>query len=304
MPDANPKTVRLADNIDQGTSLHAHVETSAPPNSCANGLCQGTASAVPNATVKSGALAPEVSPSGTVSDLRARIAADLETLRDNSQFRSLNVPSGINLCSNDYLGLAHDPRLKHAVLAALESSPQIASSGSRLLSGNSRDWQRLESEFADFAHVESALYFSSGYSANVGLLSCVLQPGDFVFSDALNHASIIDGIRLSRAQKIIYPHRDLYFLERALRENQDASGAKLIVTESVFSMEGDIAPLAEILGLAEKYNAHLVVDEAHALGVFGAQGRGLAAELRNRSRILASVYPCGRSEEHTSELQS
>jgi 8-amino-7-oxononanoate synthase len=295
MPDANPKKVRLADNIDQGTSLHAHVETSAPPKSCANGLCQGTASAVPNATVKSGALAPEVSPSGTVSDLRARIAADLETLRDNSQFRSLNVPSGINLCSNDYLGLAHDPRLKHAVLAALESSPQIASSGSRLLSGNSRDWQRLESEFADFAHVESALYFSSGYSANVGLLSCVLQPGDFVFSDALNHASIIDGIRLSRAQKIIYPHRDLYFLERALRENQNASGAKLIVTESVFSMEGDIAPLAEILGLAEKYNAHLVVDEAHALGVFGAQGRGLAAELPSRDRLLASVYPCGKA---------
>ena len=225
-----------------------------------------------------------------------RIAADLQTLRENSQFRSLEILAGVNLCSNDYLGLARDPRLKQAVLAALESCNQLASTGSRLLSGNFRDWQELESEFAAFARSESALYFSSGYAANVGLLSSILQPGDLVFSDALNHASIIDGIRLSRAQKIIYPHRDLHFLERALRENQTAApGAKLIVTESVFSMEGDIAPLAEILQLAEKYNAYLIADEAHALGVFGAQGCGLAAELPNRRRLLATVYPCGKA---------
>jgi len=234
-------------------------------------------------------------PDATPSNIRARIAADLQTLRENSQFRSFEVPSGVNLCSNDYLGLARDPRLKQAVLAALESSSQIASTGSRLLSGNSRDWQDLESEFAAFARADSALYFSSGYAANVGLLSSVLRPGDLALSDALNHASIIDGIRLSRAQKIIYPHRDLHFLERALRENQNAPGAKLIVTESVFSMEGDLAPLAEILDLAEKYDAHLVVDEAHALGVFGAQGCGLAAGIPNRSRILAAIYPCGKA---------
>ena len=234
-------------------------------------------------------------PDANPSDIRGRIIADLQTLRENSQFRSLELSSGVNLCSNDYLGLARDPRLKQAVLAALESCSQFASTGSRLLSGNSRDWLGLESEFADFTRAESALYFSSGYAANVGLLSCILRPGDIVFSDALNHASIIDGIRLSRTQKIIYPHRDMHFLERALRENQNASGAKLIVTESVFSMEGDIAPLAEILDLAEQYNAHLVADEAHAIGIFGAQGRGLAAELPNRRRVLAAVYPCGKA---------
>lgn len=234
-------------------------------------------------------------PDANPADLRARIVADLQALRDNSQFRSLENAAGINLCSNDYLGLARDPRLKQMVLAALESSTQIASSGSRLLSGNSRDWQEIESEFAAFARTESALYFNSGYAANVGLLSSVLQSGDLVFSDALNHASIIDGIRLSRAQKIIYPHRDLHFLERTLKEDQNAPGARLIVTESVFSMEGDIAPLAKILELAEKFNAYVITDEAHALGVFGAQGCGLAAELPNRDRLLAAVYPCGKA---------
>ena len=233
------------------------------------------------------------------NDLRARIDADLRVLHDHSQFRSLEIPAGINLCSNDYLGLARDPRLKQAVLAALDSGAQLASTGSRLLSGNSLDWQTIESEFANFAGAESALYFSSGYAANLGLLSSILQPDDFVFSDALNHASLIDGIRLSRARKIIYPHTDLRFLERALRENQNMSGAKIIVTESVFSMEGDIAPLAEILHLAEQHAAYVIVDEAHALGICGAEGRGLVAELvaelPNRSRILASVYTCGKA---------
>lgn len=228
-------------------------------------------------------------------DIRGRIAANLQNLRENSQFRSLEIPAGINLCSNDYLGLARDPRLKQAVVHALGSCNQLASTGSRLLSGNSRDWQEIETEFANFTGAESALYFTSGYGANVGLLSSILQPGDVVFSDALNHASIIDGIRLSRAGKIIYPHRDLHFLESVLQENQKAPGAKLIVTESVFSMEGDIAPLAEILQLAEKYDAYLVADEAHALGVFGAEGRGMAAELSNRDRLLAAVYPCGKA---------
>ncbi|MFZ0922188.1 MAG: aminotransferase class I/II-fold pyridoxal phosphate-dependent enzyme, partial [Candidatus Acidiferrales bacterium] len=159
------------------------------------------------------------------NDLRARIDADLRALREHSQFRSLDIPRGITLCSNDYLGLAVDPRLKQAVLAALSSSAHVGSTGSRLLSGNSRDWESIESEFAAFVGAESALYFSSGYAANVGLLSSVLHDGDIVFSDALNHSSLIDGIRLSRARKIIYPHGDLRFLERALQENTSAPGA-------------------------------------------------------------------------------
>jgi 8-amino-7-oxononanoate synthase len=229
------------------------------------------------------------------NDLRARIDADLRALRDQSQFRSLEIPAGVNLCSNDYLALAADPRLKQAVLAALQSCDRLGSTGSRLLSGNSRDWEAIESEFANFVGAESALYFTSGYAANVGLLSAILQPNDIVFSDALNHASLIDGIRLSLARKFIYPHRDLRFLEHALRQNATASGAKIIVTESIFSMEGDIAPLAEILRLAEKHAAYVIVDEAHAIGVCGAEGRGLVAELRYRSRILATVYTCGKA---------
>ena len=227
--------------------------------------------------------------------LRLRIEAELRALREHSQFRSLDLPRGKDLCSNDYLGLAADPRLKQAVLDALSSSARVASSGSRLLSGNSRDWESIESEFADFVGAESALYFSSGYAANLGLLSSVLRDDDIVFSDALNHASLIDGIRLSRAHKIIYPHADLRFLERALQENAGAPGAKLIVTESIFSMEGDIAPLEQLLKLAETYNANLVVDEAHALGVCGQEGRGIVAGLPDRSRILAAVYPCGKA---------
>ncbi|MGH7936220.1 MAG: aminotransferase class I/II-fold pyridoxal phosphate-dependent enzyme, partial [Chthoniobacterales bacterium] len=219
----------------------------------------------------------------------------MHALRRHSQFRSLDIPRGLNLCSNDYLGLAADPRLKHAVLAAFSSSIRAASTGSRLLSGNSRDWEAIESEFANFARAESALYFSSGYAANVGLLSSILHDGDIIFSDALNHASLIDGIRLSRARKIIYPHRDLHFLEHALHQNANAPGAKLIVTESIFSMEGDLAPADALLNLANRYSADIIFDEAHSIGVCGREGRGIVAGLPDRSRILAAVYPCGKA---------
>jgi len=178
------------------------------------------------------------------------MAQELDALRAQSQFRTLEFPRGINLCSNDYLGLAEDPRLKRAVIDAVEGAATVGSTGSRLLSGNAREWEELESEFAEFAGTEAALYFGSGYAANLGLLSSLLKSGDIVFSDALNHASLIDGIRLSRAKKIIYPHGDLEFLERSLREHAGAAGARVIVTESVFSMEGDVAPIECLLRLA------------------------------------------------------
>ncbi|MGB6822191.1 MAG: 8-amino-7-oxononanoate synthase [Candidatus Acidiferrales bacterium] len=227
--------------------------------------------------------------------LRERIAGELESLREQSQFRSLEILSGVNLCSNDYLGLAADPRLKHAVIEAVASAPQMGATGSRLLSGNSREWEELETEFAEFAGTKSALYFGSGYAANVGLLSAVLRPGDIAFSDALNHASLIDGIRLSGAEKIIYPHGDLPFLEDALRENSLSAGAKVIVTESIFSMEGDVARIEDLVCLAKTYGAELIVDEAHALGVRGPEGRGVAAELNLEREILAIVYTCGKA---------
>lgn len=227
--------------------------------------------------------------------LRERIAGELESLREQSQLRSLEILSGVNLCSNDYLGLAADPRLKHAVIEAVASAPQMGATGSRLLSGNSREWEELETEFAEFARTESALYFGSGFAANVGLLGSILQPGDIVFSDALNHASLIDGMRLSGAEKIIYPHGDMQFLEDALREKSHSAGAKVIVTESIFSMEGDVARIDDLSRLARTYGAELIVDEAHALGVRGPEGRGVAAELNLEHEILAIVYTCGKA---------
>jgi len=229
------------------------------------------------------------------SAIAIRMRDELERLRAQSQFRSLENPRGISLCSNDYLGLASDPRLKQAVADAVARSSRVGSTGSRLLSGNSLEWEELEAEFARFAGTEAALYFGSGYAANIGLLSSILQPGDVVFSDALNHASLIDGIRLSGARKIIYPHLDLALLEQLLREQKDSPGAKVIVTESVFSMEGDVAPLRGLLTLARAHGAELVVDEAHATGVCGPQGRGMAAECKCQREILASVHTCGKA---------
>lgn len=224
-----------------------------------------------------------------------RIERELDSLRAQAQFRALEIPSGINLCSNDYLGLAADPRLKQAILDAVARADSAGATGSRLLSGNSREWEELESRFAEFAGTEAALYFGSGYAANLGLLSSLLKPGDIVFSDARNHASLIDGIRLSRAEKIIYPHGDLQFLESALHEHSGGTGARLIVTESVFSMEGDVAPIAGLLRLAKNFGAELVLDEAHAIGVCGPRGRGIAAELGIEREILAIVHTCGKT---------
>ena len=227
--------------------------------------------------------------------IHKRIARELDDLRAQAQFRTIEIADGINLCSNDYRGLAADPRLKQAVLDAVARTPSAGSTGSRLLSGNAREWEELETEFADFAGTEAALCFSSGYAANIGLLGSLLQPGDVVFSDALNHASLIDGIRLSGAAKVIYPHGDMRFLENALREHRLSKGAKLIVTETVFSMEGDVAPLRDIVRLAQAYGAELAIDEAHALGVRGPEGRGIAAELGVEREILATVHTCGKA---------
>jgi 8-amino-7-oxononanoate synthase len=227
--------------------------------------------------------------------LEERMAEDLDLLRRASELRVLEHSSGVDLCSNDYLNLARDSRLKCAVLGAVETSERMGSTGSRLLSGNAREWEVLEWEFADFAGTQAALYFSSGYSANVGLLSAILRPGDRAFSDRLNHASLIDGMRLSGATKVIYPHGDLAFLEGALRKHRGAPGAKVIVTESLFSMEGDFAPLDQLVVLARNYGAALVVDEAHTTGVHGPQGRGMVVQHGIEKEVLATIHTCGKA---------
>jgi len=229
------------------------------------------------------------------SDILSGLQAELTALEEKSQLRRLEQMEGVNLCSNDYLGLSTELRLARAVAAALESGSPVASTGSRLLSGNSRAWEELESAFARFAGSEAALFFSSGYAANLGLLAAILRPEDTVFSDQSNHASLIDGIRLSRARKVIFPHLDLNFLEDALRQTRLFAGRIFIVVESLFSMEGDRAPMADLFELAGRFGAELIVDEAHATGVLGPAGRGLVAAANGNSQVLASVYTCGKA---------
>ncbi len=223
-----------------------------------------------------------------------RLRLELAELERRAQLRSLELAPALDFSSNDYLGLAVDPRLKQAVAGALAGSEPAAATGSRLLSGHSERWNELESDFARWIGAEAALFFTSGYLANIGLLAAILSPEDAVFSDSANHASLIDGIRLSKARRVVFPHLDLNFLEDALR-SEPATGARFIVAESVFSMEGDRAPLAELAALAERHGAELIVDEAHAIGVFGPGGRGAVAEADLMSRVFAVVCTCGKA---------
>jgi 8-amino-7-oxononanoate synthase len=234
-------------------------------------------------------------PSEFHETLKRELQAGLRELESRSQRRSLAEISGVNLCSNDYLGLADHAVLREAAIQGLRDANRASATGSRLLSGHAAVWNELEEEFAGFAGTQSALYFGSGYAANIGLLTSLACKHDVIFSDALNHASIIDGIRLSGAHKIIYSHGDLHALEVALKENQHQGGRKFIVTETVFSMDGDIAPIADIVILAERYGAGVIVDEAHATAVHGPNGRGIARTLLASGKIVAAMHTCGKA---------
>jgi 8-amino-7-oxononanoate synthase len=234
-------------------------------------------------------------PSDVLSTWKAGLKKGLRALELRNQYRSLAEIHGINFCSNDYLGLASHPLLHEAVSQAVHRSKRIGGTGSRLLSGQTEEWHELETRFAAFARTESALFFTTGYAANMGLLSALVTKDDVIFSDSLNHASLIDGMRLSGARKVIYPHLDLQVLENALRQESGAPWRKIIVTESVFSMDGDIAPLGAIADLAEKYGAALIVDEAHATGVHGPGGRGIAAQTDIVPQLLAITHTCGKA---------
>jgi 8-amino-7-oxononanoate synthase len=234
-------------------------------------------------------------PSENRNHFADEMQSTLDDLRERNQLRSLAQLQGVNLCSNDYLGLAEDPRLKQAVLDAVGKSDRVGGTGSRLLSGHDPLWNEVEEEFAEFVGTEAALYFANGYAANVGLLSSVLGKSDLVFSDAANHASLIDGIRLSGARKVIYPHLDLNFLEHSLRIHQNEACRKVIVTESVFSMDGDVVKMAAMHKLAARYGASLIVDEAHATAVHGPSGAGIVAEAGLTQEVLAVVHTCGKA---------
>ena len=198
----------------------------------------------------------------------------------------------LGFCSNDYLGLANHPRIVEAAVdAALRYG--IGQGASHLLSGHSVAHERLESALAEFVQMPRALLFSSGYQANIGAVTALAGPEDAVFSDALNHASLIDGIRLSRARVVRYPHADVDFLSQALAASSGKT--KLIVTDSVFSMDGDMAPIPALLDLCEQHDALLLVDDAHGFGIVGAEGRGSAAHFGVRSPRIVYVGTLGKA---------
>jgi glycine C-acetyltransferase/8-amino-7-oxononanoate synthase len=196
------------------------------------------------------------------------------------------------LCSNNYLGFADHPRVRRAAAEAAMRYG-VGAGASRLVSGNMTLHRRLEERLADFEQTERCVLFGSGYLANTGVIGSLAREGDVVFSDALNHASIIDGCRLARAHTFVYDHLDTEHLEWGLRE---AGGrGSLIVTDGVFSMDGDVAPLVEIVELARRHDARVMVDEAHATGALGPGGRGAAAAAAVSDEVDVIVGTLGKA---------
>jgi 8-amino-7-oxononanoate synthase len=233
------------------------------------------------------------------------IAEQLEEIRDRGLYRRLRMVSGpqgprvlldgdpvLLLCSNNYLGLADHPRVREA---AAEAAMRwgVGAGASRLVSGNMTVHRRLEEQLAEFKGSSACVLFGSGYLANTGVISSLARAGDVVFSDALNHASIVDGCRLARAETFVYDHCDPEHLEWGLRE-AGGRGA-LIVTDGVFSMDGDIAPLEEIVELAQRYDARVMVDEAHSTGTVGPGGRGAVADAGLEDEVDIVVGTLGKS---------
>ncbi|HEY1273383.1 MAG TPA: 8-amino-7-oxononanoate synthase [Thermoleophilaceae bacterium] len=229
----------------------------------------------------------------------------LEEIRGRGLYRRMRVVSGpqgprvlldgrpvLLLCSNNYLGLADHPRVREA---AAEAAMRYGAGGgaSRLVSGNMTIHRRLEEQLCEFKRSEACLLFGSGYLANSGVVSALAREGDVVFSDALNHASIIDGCRLTRAETFVYDHLDVDHLEWGL---QQAEGrGSLIVTDGVFSMDGDVAPLLDIVELAQRYDARVMVDEAHGTGALGPDGRGAVADAGLEDEVDVIVGTLGKA---------
>jgi len=221
-----------------------------------------------------------------MSEIEERLA-ELERQGLGRRLRLISGPQGptvllegkpvLLLCSNNYLGLADHPRVREA---AAEAAMRwgVGAGASRLVSGTMTIHGRLEERLATFKGSEACLLFGSGYLANLGVIGALAGQGETIFSDELNHASIVDGCRLSRAEVVVYRHRDAEHLEWSMHRHGSRDGGRLIVTDSVFSMDGDVAPLEQIASLASRYGARTMVDEAHAIGNLGPEGRGAVAE--------------------------
>jgi glycine C-acetyltransferase/8-amino-7-oxononanoate synthase len=241
-----------------------------------------------------------------MSDIAERLA-ELEQLGRSRRLRLVSGPQGptvlldgkpvLLLCSNNYLGLADHPRVREA--AAEAAMRWGAGAGaSRLISGTMTIHRRLEERLASFERSEACLLFGSGYLANLGVIGALAGPEDAVFSDELNHASIVDGCRLSRAEVIVYRHLDIEHLEWSMRRHRsrrDRVARRLIVTDSLFSMDGDVAPLEAIVEIARAHGARIVVDEAHATGTLGPEGRGAIAEAGLEGEIDVKIGTLGKA---------
>ncbi|WP_038500657.1 aminotransferase class I/II-fold pyridoxal phosphate-dependent enzyme [Chlamydia avium] len=209
-------------------------------------------------------------------------------------FRSLLSPSNLtDFTSNDYLGFSRSPELKDIFHAAFTSLPSLGSTGSRLLTGHSILADETEQYVASYHNMESALIFNSGYTANLGLISTLVSHQDRVIYDLYIHASIHDGIRLSKAQKIPFRHNDMQHLEKRL--SQPFSGNTFVCVESIYSLHGSIAPLTTLCELCKLYGAYLIVDEAHALGIVGSKGEGYVTSLGLQNDVTATIYTFGKA---------
>lgn len=238
--------------------------------------------------------------------LEQRVRIRLDTLRASGLARTLRPPSGIDLSSNDYLNLSRHPAITERFVEGVRREG-CGSTGSRLLRGDRDVFTRVERRFAAFKGAAGALLFSSGYQANVGVLATLVEDGDVVFSDQANHASLIDGLRLSRGRTVVFPHNDAGALRSRMRHEQDAAGGQpsqqgratprlmFVVVESLFSMDGDRAPLAEYAEICRSTGAVLIVDEAHAVGVYGARGSGLIEESGLDHARCVSINTAGKA---------
>src|SRR5258708_308456 len=226
----------------------------------------------------------------------ARYVTALDALKDDERLRDLKPRAGIDFVSNDYLGLASAPRMKQAVSAALEAGTPIGAGGSRLLRGNCEEHQSLEAEAAKFFGAETALFFGTGYVANFAVLTTLPQRGDLLVRDSLGHASVHEGAGAGRADVRESRHNESQSVEDTIRDwrVQGGTGRVWIVAESLYSMDGDFAPLEQLVAIADRHDAFLMVDEAHATGVYGKQGRGLTALYEGHENLVV-VHTCGKA---------
>ena len=229
----------------------------------------------------------------TSESLEARVRARVNALAEAQLLRTLRSPRGIDFSSNDYLGLSNHPLLKERMIEAV-GREGCGSTGSRLLRGHRESFSAVERTFAELKQTEGALYFSSGYLANIAVLTTFPEKDDVIFSDERNHASLIDGIRLSGVRRVVFPHNDVEALARLLEEHR-GGGQMFVVTESLFSMDGDVAPLAEYATLCRSVGAALIVDEAHAVGIYGARGSGLIEAQAVARDVLVSINTAGKA---------